>query len=171
MYQLDSVIAVCYNLNEKKILSVRTEESVVVVEDVGSSQGECVTQTAGAGEWEFSRNRLYVPVQKCAEKCGKGEVGESGVSLYWKCMRCCRFGCTVVCGLQRLYQGWGKHPMPGERAAITADEADESVEVVGNSTPVHSDMESEGFTFRESVSYVFSKNLGGVLDTSGLPLF
>ena len=33
-----------------------------------------------------------------------------------------------------------------------------------------SDMESEGFTFRESVSYAFLKNLGGVFDTSGLPL-
>ena len=35
---------------------------------------------------------------------------------------------------------------------------------------MHSDMESEGFTFRESVSYAFLKNLGGVLDTSGIPL-
>ena len=61
--------------------------------------------------------------------------------------------------------------MPGECAAITVDEADEYVDVVGSSTPVHSDMESEGFTFRESVSYAFLKNLGGVLDTSGLPLF
>ena len=50
MYQLDSLIAVCYNLNEKKILSVRTEASVAVVEDVGSSQGECVTQIAGVGK-------------------------------------------------------------------------------------------------------------------------
>ena len=61
--------------------------------------------------------------------------------------------------------------MPGECAAITADEADEHVDVVWSSTPVHSDVESEGFTFRESVSYAFLKNLGGVLDTSGLPLF
>ena len=45
------------------------------------------------------------------------------------------------------------------------------MDVVGSSTPVHSDMESEGFTFRESVSYAFLKNLGGVLDTSRLPLF
>ena len=64
-----------------------------------------------------------------------------------------------------------KRPMPGEFAAITADEADEYVDVVGSSTPVHDDMESEGFTFRESVSYAFLKDLGGVLDFSGLPLF
>ena len=35
---------------------------------------------------------------------------------------------------------------------------------------MHSDMESEGFTFVESVSYAFLKNLGGVPDTSGIPL-
>ena len=63
-----------------------------------------------------------------------------------------------------------KRPMPGECATITADEADEYVDVVGSSTPVHSYMESEGFTFRESVSHAFLKDLSGVLDTSGLPL-
>ena len=41
----------------------------------------------------------------------------------------------------------GKRPMPGECATITADEVDDYVEVVGSSTPVHSDTESEGFTF------------------------
>ena len=60
--------------------------------------------------------------------------------------------------------------MPGECATMTADEADEYVDVVGSSTPVHSDIESEGFTFRKSLIYAFLKNLGGVLDTSGLPL-
>ena len=58
--------------------------------------------------------------------------------------------------------------MPGECATITADEADELVDVVGSSTPVHRDMESEGFTFKKSVSYVFLKNLDGVPDTSGI---
>ena len=65
---------------------------------------------------------------------------------------------------------WGKRPMPGECAAVTADEADEYVDVVGSSTPVHSDMESEGFTFIKSVGHVFLKDLGGVPDTSGIPL-
>ena len=60
--------------------------------------------------------------------------------------------------------------MPAECATITADEADGFVDVVGSSTPVHSDIESEGFTFRESVSHAFFIDLGGVLDTSGLPL-
>ena len=76
---------------------------------------------------------------------------------------------SVVC--RDFIKAGGKRPMPGECATITVDEADEYVDVVGSSTPVHSDMESEGFTFRESVSYSFLKNLGGVLDTSGLTLF
>ena len=53
--------------------------------------------------------------------------------------------------------------MPGECAAITADEADECVDVVGSINAVHSDMEFEEFTFRESVSYAFLKDLGGFL--------
>ena len=48
-----------------------------------------------------------------------------------------------------------KRPMPVECAAITVDEADEYVDVVGSSTPVHSYMESEGLTFRESVNHPF----------------
>ena len=63
-----------------------------------------------------------------------------------------------------------KRPMPGEGAAITAVEADKYVDVVRSSTPLHRDKESEGFTFTESVSYAFLNNLGGVFDTSGLPL-
>ena len=53
----------CFNLNEKKILSVNTEQRVVVVEDVGSSQGEFVTQVAGAGDRDFSRNFRDVPLE------------------------------------------------------------------------------------------------------------
>ena len=63
-----------------------------------------------------------------------------------------------------------KRPMPGECAAITVDEADEYVDVIESSTPLQSDMEFEGFTFRESVSYACLKDLSGVLDTSGFPL-
>ena len=36
----------------------------MVVEDVGSSRSESVTQVAGAGEQEFSRNPRDVPVEK-----------------------------------------------------------------------------------------------------------
>ena len=75
---------------------------------------------------------------------------------------------SVVCG--DFIKDEDKRPMPGDCAAITAVEADEYVDVVGSSTPVHSDLESEGFTFRESVSYAFLKNLSGDFDTSGLPL-
>ena len=63
-----------------------------------------------------------------------------------------------------------KRPMPGECAAITVDEADEYVDVIGSSTPVQSDMEPEGFTLRGSVNYACLKDLSGVLDTSGFPL-
>ena len=74
----------------------------------------------------------------------------------------------VVC--RDFIKAGDKRPMPGECATLTVDEADEYVDVVGSSTPVHRDMESEGFTFRESLSYAFSKNLGGVPDISGIPL-
>ena len=57
-------MATCFNLNKKKILSANTKESVVVVEDVGSSQGEFVTQVAGAGEREFSTKNRDVPIEK-----------------------------------------------------------------------------------------------------------
>ena len=76
---------------------------------------------------------------------------------------------SVVC--RDFIKAGGKRHVPGECATITADEADEYMDVVGSSTPVHIDMEPEGFTFRKSVSYAFVKNLGGVLDSSGLPLF
>ena len=75
---------------------------------------------------------------------------------------------SVVC--RDFIKAGNKRPMPGEWTTITADEADEYVDVVGSSNPVHRDMESEGFTFRESVSYAFLKNLDGVPDTSGIPL-
>ena len=65
---IDSLIASCINLNEKKILSVNTEESVVAVEDVGSSQGESVTQVAGAGERELSTKTRDVPFEKLERK-------------------------------------------------------------------------------------------------------
>ena len=75
---------------------------------------------------------------------------------------------SVVC--RDFIMAGDKRPMPGECATLTADEADEYVDVVGSSTPVHRHMESEGFTFREFVSYAFLKNLGGVPDTSGIHL-
>ena len=53
-----------FQFEEKKILSVNTEESVVVVEDVGSTQGESVTQVVGAGEREFSTKTCDVPLEK-----------------------------------------------------------------------------------------------------------
>ena len=75
---------------------------------------------------------------------------------------------SVVC--RDFIKAGDRRPMSGECAAITVDEVDEYVDVIGSSTPVQSDMESEGFTFRESVSYDFLKDLSGVLDTFGFPL-
>ena len=60
--------------------------------------------------------------------------------------------------------------MPGECATTTADEVDENVDVVGSSTPVKDGVDSESFTFRESVNHAFLKDLIGVFDTSGLRL-
>ena len=39
----------------------------MVVEDVGSSQGESVPQVAGAGEREFSTKTGDVPLRSCRE--------------------------------------------------------------------------------------------------------
>ena len=74
---------------------------------------------------------------------------------------------SVVC--RDKIQAGGRRPMPGECATITADEADGYMDVVGSTTPMHSEIEPVGFTFRESVSYAFLKDLRGVFDTSGLP--
>ena len=158
-------------MNEKKILSVNTEESVVVVEDVGSSQGESVTQVAGAGERELSTKTRDVPLEKLERSEGKSTLENlESVPIENACVAA-NLGVqwSVIC--RDFIKAGGKRPMSGECATITVDEADEYVDVVGSSTPVHSDMESEGLTFRESVSSAFLKNLGGVLDTSGLPLF
>ena len=57
----------CFNSNEKEHLSVKKEENVLVVEHVGSSQGESVTQVAGAGEREFCPNPRDVWLRSCRE--------------------------------------------------------------------------------------------------------
>ena len=143
----------------------------MVVGDVGSSQGESVTQVAGAGERELSTKTRDVPLETLEISDGKSRLEKlESVRIKNACV-------VADLGVQRsvvcrdFIKAGGKCPMPGESATITVYEADEYVDVAGSSTPVHSDMESEGFTFRKSVSYAFLKNLGGVLDTSGLPLF
>ena len=158
-------------MNEKKTLSVNTEESVVVVEDIGSSQGESVTQVAGAGERELSAKTHDVPLEKLERSEGKSRLENlESVPIENACVAAdLGVQWSLIC--RDFIKAGGKRPMPGECATITVDEADEYVDVVGSSSAVHSDMESEGFTFRESVSYAFLENLGGVLDISGLPLF
>ena len=60
-----------------------------------------------------------------------------------------------------LSKAGGKRPMPGERSAITGEEADEYVDVVGSSAPVHGCVDSQRLTLRESVSHAFLQDLGG----------
>ena len=59
----------------------------MVVEDVGSSQGESVTQVAGAGEREFSTKTRDVPLEKLesCEKTSRVENPES-VSIETGCV-------------------------------------------------------------------------------------
>ena len=143
----------------------------MAVEDVGSSQGESVTQVAGAGEREFSTKTRDVPPEKLERSEGKSRLENlESVPIENACV-VPNLGVqwSVVC--TDFIKAGGKRPMPGECAAITVDEADEYVDVIRSSTPVQSDMDSEGFTFRGSVSYAFLKDLSGVLHTSGLPLF
>ena len=158
-------------MNKKKNLSVETEESVVVVEVVVSSQGESVTQVAGGGEKEFSTKNRDVPLEKLERSDEEASLENPESVRVESACAAAILGAqpSVVC--RDFIKAESKRPMPGECAAITADEADEYVDVVGSSTPVRSDMEFEVFTFRESVSYAFLKNLGEVLDTSGFPLF
>ena len=157
-------------MNEKKVLSVKTEESVVVGEDVGSSKCEFVTQVPGASEREFSRNPRDVPVEKLQRSAKKARLeNPESVRIETACVAAdLGVQSSVVC--RDFIKAGGKRPMPGECATITADEEDEYVDAVGSSTPVHSDMEFEMFTFRESVSHAFFKDLCGDLHTSGLSL-
>ena len=76
---------------------------------------------------------------------------------------------SVLC--RDLSNAGVKIPMPGEYSAITVDEADKYVDVVGSSTPVHGGGDCERFTFRKSECHAFLKDSGRVFDTSGLPLF
>ena len=158
----------CFNLKEK-ILLVRKEESSVIVEDVGSTQGECVRLL----ELEVE-NFPVIPfmsrlrsVQRKAEKARLENLESTRIEN--ACV-CADLGVQWSVVWRDFIKAGDKRPMPGECATLTADEADENVDEVGSSTPVHRDMESEGFTFRESVSFAFLKNLGGVPDTSGIPL-
>ena len=127
---------------------------------------------SGCWSWRarISRNSRDTPVEKLqrSEEKARLENPES-VPIETACVAAdLGVQSFVVC--RDFIKDGDKRPMPGECATITADEADEYVDVVGSSPPVHSYMESEGFTFRESASYAFLKELSGVLDTFGLPL-
>ena len=156
-------------MNEKRISSVETEESVGVVEGVGSSQGEFVTQVAGAEEREFPTKTRDDPLEKL-ERCEEEARLESpeSVSIETACVAA-DLGVQSSVFCRDFSKAGGKRYMPGECSTITADEADEYVDVVGNTNPVHSDMEPERFTFRESVSHAFLNDLGGFLILLAFP--
>ena len=108
-----------------KILSVKTGESVVVVDVVGSSQGESVTQVAGAGEREFSTKNRDVPLEKLkrSKEMARFEYSEL-VSLETACVAAdLGVQLSVVC--RDFIKDGDNRPMPGEFAAITADQADD----------------------------------------------
>ena len=102
----------------------------MVVEVVGSSQGESVTQVAGAGKRDFSTKNRDVPLEKLerSEEKSRFENPEL-VSLETACVAAdIGVQSSVVC--RDFIKDGDKRPMPGERAAITADEADEYVDEV-----------------------------------------
>ena len=69
---------------------------------------------------------------------------------------------------------WDDLPISRENVAVVdVVGAEKYVDVVGGSTPVRANagFEYEGLTFREAVSHAFVHNSGGVVSTSGLPLY
>ena len=155
----------CFNL------SVVTEESVAVVEEVGSSQGESVTQIAGAGERELSTKNRDFALGKLERSDEEASLENLESSRVKSACAAAILGVqpTVVC--RDFIKAGGKRPMPGECAAIAADEADEYANVVGSSTPMHGGADSERFTFSESGNHAYLQDSGRVPDTSGFPLF
>ena len=131
----------------------------MVVEDVGSSQGESVTQFSGAGKRQFSTKSRDVPLETLerSEEKARFENPES-VRIETACVAAdLGVQSSVVC--RDLIKDGDKRPMPGECATITADEADDYVDVVGSSTPVNDGVDSESFTFGESVNHAFLERL------------
>ena len=73
-----------------------------------------------------------------------------------------------------LGNDWDDLPISRKNAAVVdVVGADRSVDVVGSSTPVRANagFGSEEITFRETVNHAFVQDSGGVVDTSGLPLY
>ena len=93
----------------------------MVVEDVGSSQGEFVTQVAGAGEREFSRNPRDVPVEKLerSEEKARLENPES-VRIETACAAAdLGVQSSVLC--RDFIKDGEKRPMPAECATIVTE--------------------------------------------------
>ena len=97
----------------------------MVVEVVGSSQGESVTQVAGAGKREFSTKTRDVPLEKLERNGEKSRLENPElVSLETACVAAdLGVQSSVVC--RDFIKDGDKRPMPGECATLTAVEADE----------------------------------------------
>ena len=141
----------------------------MVVEDVGSSQGESAILVTGIGEREVSRNPLDVPVEMLETSEEEARLANP-VSL--------RNG-TVSVAADLVLRSFVPHgdarkegdhpPMPREAANLEVAEMEEYVDVVGSSNPVPCGVNSEWFTLKVSVSHAFLHNSCGDLDTSGFP--
>ena len=94
----------------------------MVVEVVGSSQGESITQVAGAGNRKFSTKTRVVPLEKLERREEKARFENPElVSLETACVAAdLGVQLSVVCRDVVIKEG-DKRPMPGECAAITAD--------------------------------------------------
>ena len=106
----------------------------MAVEDVGSFQGESVTQVAGAGEQEHSTKTRDVPFEKSERSEGKSRLEDlESVPIENACVAAdLGVQWSVIC--RDSIKAGCKRPMPGECATITVHEADEYVDVVGSST-------------------------------------
>ena len=97
----------------------------MVLEVVGSSQGESVTQVAGPGKREFSTKTRDVPLEKLerSEEIS-GLENPVSVSLETGCVAA-DLGVRLSVLCKYFIRAGGKRLMPGEGAAITALDADE----------------------------------------------
>ena len=144
-------------------MSVNTEESVVLVDDGGSYQAESFIRVAGAGDPKVSSGLFDVPVEKLERS--EEEASKSNRESVWN---------KTVCVASNLIW-WSSGPcgdmsrdgndlsMHTDIVVVGVAEAEENVDVIGSSTPVHCDVEPEGFTFRELWAMLSSENQAGFL--------
>ena len=142
----------------------------MVLEDVGSAQGDFVTHVAGTDEREVSPIPLDVPVEKLERSQEEARLAnpESDRNEAVQVAAAIVVRSSVPSGDPS--KGGNDLPLPRKSAATDAAEAQEDVDMVGRCTPVHFGKESEGFAFRESVSHAFLRDSGEVLILLAFPV-